>query len=48
MEPVPSLRKINYQFVSGASVVKDSKGNVTGFKKVNGKYITKTISKKKV
>ncbi|MDD4371780.1 MAG: glucosaminidase domain-containing protein [Anaerostipes sp.] len=34
--------------VSGSSVVKDSKGNVTGFKKVNGKYITKKISSKKV
>lgn len=34
--------------VSGASVVRDSRGKVTGFKKVNGKYITKSISKKKV
>lgn len=34
--------------VSGKSVVKDSKGNVTGFQKVNGKYITKKISSKKV
>lgn len=34
--------------VSGSSVVKDSFGNVTGFKTVNGKYITSTISKKTV
>ena len=34
--------------ISGSSVVKDSNGNVTGFKKVNGKYITKTVSAKKV
>ena len=34
--------------VSGSSVVRDSSGNVTGFKTVNGKYITSTISKKMV
>ena len=34
--------------VSGASVTKDRNGNVTGFKKVNGKYITKTIKKTKL
>lgn len=34
--------------ISGASVVKDSNNNVTGFQKVNGKYITKTVSTKKV
>lgn len=34
--------------VSGASVTKDKNGNVTGFKKVNGKYITKTIKKTKL
>lgn len=34
--------------VSGASVTKDKDGNVTGFKKVNGKYITKTIKKTKL
>lgn len=36
------------KIVSGASVVKDKNGTVTGFKKVNGKYITKTVSAKKV
>lgn len=36
------------KIVSGSSVVRDKYGNVTGFKKVNGKYITKSISKKKV
>ena len=34
--------------VSGSSVVRDSSGNVTGFKTVNGKYKTSTISKKMV
>ena len=34
--------------VSGQSVVKDSAGKVTGFKTVNGKYITSSITKKKV
>ena len=34
--------------VSGSSVVKDNYKNVTGFKTVNGKYITSTISKKTV
>ena len=34
--------------VSGKSVVKDSTGKVTGFKTVNGKYITSKISKQKV
>ncbi|WP_216697639.1 N-acetylglucosaminidase [Anaerostipes faecalis] len=34
--------------VSGSSVVRDKNGIVTGFKKVNGKYITKTISRQKV
>lgn len=34
--------------ISGASVVRNSRGTVTGFKKVNGKYITKSISKRKV
>ncbi len=34
--------------VSGASVVKDKNGTVTGFKKVGGKYITKKVSSKKV
>ena len=34
--------------ITGKSVVKDKKGNVTGFQKVNGKYQTKKISSKKV
>lgn len=34
--------------VSGASVTRDKNGNVTGFKKVNGKYITTTIKKTKL
>ena len=34
--------------VSGSSVVRDSSENVTGFKTVNGKYKTSTISKKTV
>ena len=34
--------------VSGSSVVRDSSENVTGFKTVNGKYKTSTISKKMV
>lgn len=34
--------------VSGSSVVRDNSGNVTGFKTVNGKYKTSTISKKTV
>lgn len=34
--------------VSGSSVVRDSSKNVTGFKTVNGKYITSKISKKTV
>lgn len=34
--------------VSGNSVVRDSKKQVTGFKTVNGKYITASIAKKKV
>ena len=33
--------------ITGKSVVKDKKGNVTGFQKVNGKYQTKKISSKK-
>lgn len=36
------------KIVSGASVIKDKNGNVTGFQKVKGKYITKTISKRKL
>ena len=34
--------------VSGKSVVRDSNQKVTGFKTVNGKYVTSSISKKKV
>lgn len=34
--------------VSGSSVVRDSNKQLAGFKTVNGKYITKSISKKKV
>lgn len=34
--------------ISGSSVVKDSSGRVTGFRKVNGRYITKNISRRKV
>lgn len=34
--------------ITGDSVVRDKKGNVTGFQKVKGKYKTKKISSKKV
>lgn len=34
------------KIISGNSVITDKNGKVTGFQKVNGKYVTKTISKK--
>lgn len=36
------------KIISGESVVRDSSKNVTGFQKVNGRYITTTVPAKKV
>ena len=36
-------KKVITKVITGDSVKKDANGNVTGFQKVNGKYITKTI-----
>lgn len=36
-------KKAITKVITGDSVKKDANGNVTGFQKVNGKYITKTI-----
>ena len=38
-------KKVITKVITGDSVKKDANGNVTGFQKVNGKYITKQFRK---